>query len=51
MRDGGLRGKARFTHPTKNLQTAWPPLPPRALAGGEGAGGARGMTARKAVWF
>jgi hypothetical protein len=50
MRDGGLRGKARFTHPTENLQAAWPPLPTRALAGGEGAGGVRGMTARKALW-
>jgi hypothetical protein len=30
--------------------TACPPLPTRALAGGEGAGGVRGMTARKALW-
>ena len=50
MRDGGLRGKARFTHPTENRQAAWPPLPTRALSGGEGAGGVRGMTARKALW-
>ncbi len=42
MLGGGLRGKARFTHPTENLQTAWPPLPSRALAGGEGAGGGEG---------
>jgi hypothetical protein len=33
MRDGGLRGKARFTHPTENnpnaltSQTAWPLKP------------------------
>jgi hypothetical protein len=26
--------------------TAWPPLAPRALAGGEGGGGVRGPTAR-----
>ena len=31
--------------------TAWPPLPTRALTGGEGAGGVRGMTARKALWI
>jgi len=42
MRDGGLRGKARFTHPTENRQAAWPPLPTRALTGGEGAGGGEG---------
>jgi len=42
MLDGGLRGKARFTHPTENLQTAWPPLAPRALAGGVGGGGGEG---------
>ena len=42
MLGGGLRGKARFTHPTENLQAAWPPLPSRALAGGEGAGGGEG---------
>ena len=42
MFGGGLRGKARFTHPTENLQAAWPPLPSRALAGGGGAGGGEG---------
>ena len=42
MLDGGLRGKARFTHPTENLQTAWLPLAPRALAGGVGGGGGEG---------
>ena len=42
VRDGGLRGKARFTHPTENLQTAWLPLAPRALAGGVGGGGGEG---------
>ena len=50
MRDGGLRGKARCTQPTENRQAAWPPLPTRALAGGVGAGGVRGLTARKALW-
>jgi hypothetical protein len=42
MLDGGLRGKARFKHPTENLQTAWLPLAPRALAGGVGGGGGEG---------
>lgn len=42
MHDGSLRGKARFTQPTENLQAAWPPLPTRALTGGEGAGGGEG---------
>ena len=50
MLDGGLRGKARFTHPTENLQNAWLPLAPRALAGGVGGGGVRAKTARKALW-
>ena len=34
----------------KTAKPLGPPLPTRALAGGEGAGGVRGMTARKALW-
>ena len=51
MLGGGLRGKARFTHPTENLQTAWPPLPSRALAGGEGAGGGEGRPRVRLLGF
>jgi len=31
--------------------TAWPPVSPGALAGGERGGGVKGATARKAVWL
>ena len=36
---------------TMLYKTAWPPLAPRALAGGERGGGVRGLTARKALWI
>ena len=57
MLDGGLRGKARFTHPTKNNPNALTPQPlgspspPGLWLGVLGAGGVRGKTARKAVWL
>jgi len=57
MLDGGLRGKARFTHPTKNNPNALTPQPlgspspPGLWLGEMGAGGVRGKTARKAVWL
>ena len=49
MLGGGLRGKARFTHPTENIQTAWPPPPLQGFGWGGGGGGGEGGEGRPRV--
>jgi hypothetical protein len=51
MLDGGLRGKARSTHPTKTCKPLAPPRPQGFGWGRRGRGGVRGKTARKAAWL